>query len=649
MKSKFGKLLFLMLLMQNFMVVAQDYKLGKVTVDELKEKNHPGDTSARAAILHKKQDIYFQIDGEGYWQLVTETEVKIKIYKKEGYNLANVQEIYYDFGKGEKVTFSNAVTYNLVNGQVEKTKLKSDGEFKEKYSKYYSVKKITLPNVKEGTIIEYKVTKQSYNLTRLADYYFQFDIPVKYIDLRVTVPEYYVYNRVLMGYLNPKVSEEVLNSSVSNLKNYRTLLQLNDVPALKDEKYVNNINNYRSRIRFELSSRRTNTGSVEDFATDWPSVAKKIYEEDDFGKELQKTGYFEDEINAVIKGVTNRNEKIMKIFDYVKQRMNWNEYNSLFCDVGVKEAFKNKTGNAAEINLMLTAMLRYAGVEANPVILSTRSNGIAFLPSRTAFNYVVCGVEYDNRISMFDATSKYSMSNIMPARTLNWVGRVIRKNGTSDEIDLMVDVISKNSTNVFATLQTNGELNGKLREVNTEYAAYMYREDQGKYSKETVINNLERKYKGIEVDGLKVMNVEDLYQPIQVEYEFNHNNVVEIIGSKMYFSPFLFLNYTENPFTQEKREYPIDFLYPRQDKYTFTITIPEGYEIESLPKATNLSIIDDLGAFKFNCLGTGNKIQVSATFDLNQSTILPQYYVTLKDFFKRMLEVQNDKIVLKKT
>lgn len=649
MKSKFGKLLFLMLLMQNFMVVAQDYKLGKVTVDELKEKNHPGDTSARAAILHKKQDIYFQIDGEGYWQLVTETEVKIKIYKKEGYNLANVQEIYYDFGKGEKVTFSNAVTYNLVSGQVEKTKLKSDGEFKEKYSKYYSVKKITLPNVKEGTIIEYKVTKQSYNLTRLADYYFQFDIPVKYIDLRVTVPEYYVYNRVLMGYLNPKVSEEVLNSSVSNLKNYRTLLQLNDVPALKDEKYVNNINNYRSRIRFELSSRRTNTGSVEDFATDWPSVAKKIYEEDDFGKELQKTGYFEDEINAVIKGVTNRNEKIMKIFDYVKQRMNWNEYNSLFCDVGVKEAFKNKTGNAAEINLMLTAMLRYAGVEANPVILSTRSNGIAFLPSRTAFNYVVCGVEYDNRISMFDATSKYSMSNIMPARTLNWVGRVIRKNGTSDEIDLMVDVISKNSTNVFATLQTNGELNGKLREVNTEYAAYMYREDQGKYSKETVINNLERKYKGIEVDGLKVMNMEDLYQPIQVEYEFNHNNVVEIIGSKMYFSPFLFLNYTENPFTQEKREYPIDFLYPRQDKYTFTITIPEGYEIESLPKATNLSIIDDLGAFKFNCLGTGNKIQVSATFDLNQSTILPQYYVTLKDFFKRMLEVQNDKIVLKKT
>lgn len=649
MKSKFGKLLFLMLLMQNFMVVAQDYKLGKVTVDELKEKNHPKDTSARAAILHKKQNVFFQTDGQGYWQIVTETEVKIKIYKKEGYDLANIQEVYYDFGKGEKVSFTNVITYNLINNQIETTKLKSDGEFKENYNKYYSIKKISLPNVKEGSIIEYKITKQSYNLTELVDYYFQYDIPVNYIELKVTNPEFFVYNKMVTGYLQPTVNDQMLTLSSNNYKSYRTTLTLKDAPALKDERYVNNINNYRSRIHFELSSKRNKNGGIDDLSTDWPSVTKKIYEEDNFGKELQKMGYFEDEIDAVIKGVTNRNEKIMKIFNYVKQRMNWNEYNSLFCDVGVKEAFKNKTGNAAEINLMLTAMLRYAGVEANPVILSTRSNGIAFLPSRTAFNYVVCGVEYDNRISMFDATSKYSMSNIMPARTLNWVGRVIRKNGTSNEIDLMVDVISKNSTNVFATLQTNGELNGKLREVNTEYAAYMYREDQGKYSKETVINNLERKYKGIEVDGLKVMNVEDLYQPIQVEYEFNHNNVVEIIGSKMYFSPFLFLNYTENPFTQEKREYPIDFLYPRQDKYTFTITIPEGYEIESLPKATNLSIIDDLGAFKFNCLGTGNKIQVSATFDLNQSTILPQYYVTLKDFFKRMLEVQNDKIVLKKT
>lgn len=648
MKSKLLKGLLFAFMMQSSALFAQDYKLGKVTLDELKEKKHSKDSSARAAILHKKQDVYFQVDGEGYWQAVTETEVKIKIYKKEAYDLANVQEIYYDFGKGEKVTYSNAVTYNLVNGQIEKTKLKSDGEFKDKYSKYYSIKKIALPNVKEGSIIEYKITKYSYDLTRLVDYYFQFDVPVNNIELRVTYPEYYVYNKSLMGYLEPKLSEEVLNSSVNNAKNYRTIIRLNDVPAMKDEHFVNNINNYRSRIRFELSARRTNSGSVENFATDWPSVVKKIYDEDDFGKELTKTGYFEDDINKLLSGISNRNEKILKVFDYVKQRMNWNEYNGFTCDVGVKEAYKNKTGNTAEINLMLTAMLRYIGVEANPVLLSTRSNGIAFLPSRTAFNYVVCGVEFDNKISMLDATSKYSLPNILPIRTLNWNGRVIRKDGSSNEIDLMSDVLSKNSISVFATINELGEATGKIREVSHDYRAFLFRESNGRYNSQTNVSTLENKYKGIEIDDFSVLNLDELNKPIQKDYSYTHNNVVEIIGNQMYLSPFLFFNETENPFTQEKREYPVDFLFPQQDKYIFSITIPEGYTIESLPKSENLTLVDNICSFRFNCQGVGNKIQVTSSFDINQSIVSPQYYETLKDFYKRVVEIQNNKIVLKK-
>jgi hypothetical protein len=63
------------------------------------------------------------------------------------------------------------------------------------------------------------------------------------------------------------------------------------------------------------------------------------------------------------------------------------------CNEGVKKAYKDKTGNVAEINLMLTAMLRYAGLNANPVLVSTRSNGIAIFPNRTAFNYVIAAVE----------------------------------------------------------------------------------------------------------------------------------------------------------------------------------------------------------------------------------------------------------------
>ena len=82
-------------------------------------------------------------------------------------------------------------------------------------------------------------------------------------------------------------------------------------------------------------------------------------------------------------------------------------------------------------------MLRYAGLTANPVLVSTRSNGIAIFPNRTAFNYVIAAVETPNGNILLDASDKFSTPNVLPFRALNWYGRLIRKDGTSEEVDLM--------------------------------------------------------------------------------------------------------------------------------------------------------------------------------------------------------------------
>ena len=46
-----------------------------------------------------------------------------------------------------------------------------------------------------------------------------------------------------------------------------------------------------------------------------------------------------------------------------------------FTNKSVKDLLSSKTGNSAEINLFLAGMLNAAGIEAYPVITSTRSNG----------------------------------------------------------------------------------------------------------------------------------------------------------------------------------------------------------------------------------------------------------------------------------
>ena len=61
---------------------AQKYQLGEVTLAELQEKTHPTDASAPATILYSKGQSLISYNENSGFNLVTEVEMKIKIYKE---------------------------------------------------------------------------------------------------------------------------------------------------------------------------------------------------------------------------------------------------------------------------------------------------------------------------------------------------------------------------------------------------------------------------------------------------------------------------------------------------------------------------------------------------------------------------------------
>lgn len=627
---------------------AQKFDLGKVTTEEVSEKVHPKDTAAVAAYLFKDGRTYFEWDAEGNQIIVTEVKSKIKIYKKEGYHWANHSVAYYVGGSNkEKVSFSDAAVYNLENGKVVKSKMKSDGEFMEEVNPKWKVRKIKLPNVREGSVVEYTYVIRSPFILAFPTWEFQYKIPVNIVSYNVNMPSQYMYNISLRGGLSPKITKTT-GVGMSRTTESKTNYLLENVPALKDERYVNNIRNYTSLIEHELASARSANGTITNYAQTWEDVVKAIYDDTDFGQELNYKSYFEEDINAIIAKATSKEEKMNLIFDYVKNRMNWNENTAYSCEKGVKKAYKDKVGNTAEINLMLTAMLRYAGIGANPIILSTRSNGIAFFPSRTAFNYVICGVEIENGIIFLDATSKNTQPNILPSRALNWFGRIIRENKSSAEVSLDPKMLSKETVSIIATMDETGKITGKARDQYSEYNAYNFREISLGLSKDSYIEKLEKRYPGIEIDDYTTVNDKDLALPIIENFSFGHNALVENIGNKIYFSPLLHYTTKQNPFTQEIRQYPVDFTYPYQDRYLINITIPKGYVVESLPAPISMMMEENIGSFKYNILSSGDQIQLKVSFDMNYSNVSPEYYETLKNFYKGMIEKQNEKVVLKK-
>lgn len=651
---------------------AQEFKLGKVSIAELEEKEHPKDPSAAAAILFKKGDVRFVYSDAYGFEVVTTVKTRIKIYKKEGYDLVNQEVPYHlESSLNENVFFSDAYTYNLVGGKIEKTKLKSDGEFVEKINKYWGRKKITMPNVKEGSVIEFEYALKTRLKGSLRDWYFQSNIPVNYSEYITYIPEYYTYKSNQKGgaLIKTSVSKESKNivlkskertgggwgavqTSFSqdkiNFEETKTTYLAKDLPAMKEEAYVNNIDNYTSSISYELSEVNFPNSSPEYYSTDWASVVKTIYDYDDFGPELNKTGYFEQDITALLSGKNTQNEKIAAIFDYVKTTVKWNNYKGYSCNDGVKKAYKDKTGNTAEINLMLTAMLRYAGLNANPVLVSTRDNGIAFFPNRTAFNYVIAAVETPEGMILLDATEKYSEPNILPLRDLNWFGRLIRKDGSSIEVDLMPKILSREAANLNIVLKSDGSAEGKLRKQFTNHEALGFRKEHLATNSDTYLEKLENYYNGIEISDYVRENDLDLSKPIVETFAFKDTKDIEVINDKIYISPMLYLASKENPFKQETREYPIDFGYPKQEKYNININIPEGFAVESMPQPMNIASGENVGAFKYMIATTNNSIQVVITKDINTAIVPADFYPVLKDFYQQMTDKQNEKIILKK-
>ncbi len=616
--------------------VSQNFELGKVTISELQEKRHPKDTTANAAILFKTGSVYF----EGL-TTITRVKTKIKIYKKEGLEWANEEILHYI--NGETVFFSNAMTYNLVDGKIEKTKLKKDGEFDQNINKYFGQKKIVMPNVREGAIVEYEYIIRSGNFGSLRDWYFQYSIPVNYSEYKVKIPYFLTFNKRTKGFVYPKISSEPTYDRETS-----EVYKLDNVPSMKEESYVNNINNYRAGVSYELALVNLPGYVYKSFSTDWNAVTKTIYEDSDFGSELNKTSYFEEDLKPVLQGLNTNEDKIAAIFNFVKSTVKWNNYTGYSCNDGVKKAYKEKTGNVAEINLMLTAMLRFAGLNANPVLLSTRDNGIALFPSRAAFNHVIAAVETPEGNILLDATEKYSGVNVLPLRDSNWIGRLIRKDGTSEEVDLMSKKLSNDIVTMNYSVDSKGLVSGKLRRQLTDHNALEYRQNVENVKEETYLEKLENEKDKIEIKDYLRANEKDIKLPVSETFSYTGNNLTEVIGGKMYINPMLFYARHENPFKQEVREYPVDFGFPYMDKYVINIQIPEGYKIESLPASAIFSMQDDLGMFKFMTSSSGNTINVVVIHQINTPIISSEYYEMLKEFYQKEVDKQNEKIVLVK-
>lgn len=631
-------------------------KFGEVTAADFQVKPVPNDTTAEAVVLYESVNTRYEYRNEKLTR-VAFFYSRVRINKKSGYDYATVHIPL--TGKGGDVEYASSiegVTYTLQNGQVMKQKMDKAAVANEKVSDGMWIQKLTLPGVQEGCIVEYRYTLYSPNRETPPSWRFQQEIPVVWSDYKVTISNYFHFRGVMTGYLPLAISKSTpvsmglipgLNEEGATLFHYA----IANAPAFKNEPYITTPADYLARIEFELAKIEIPGYATETYSLNWADMDRNLLKRESFSGQYQKAPYLRDVADAIKAKypATDTLGRATAAYNHVRNTMTWNEQGNMESD-RLKKVLELKKGDAADLNFMLIGLLRDLGINANPLILSTRDHGRIneTYGLLRQFNYVVAHLMVGGKDMLLDATDRFVKPGMLPERALNGIGRLVLPEEKSRFVSLMPierDVEAKTCTFV---LSEDGDVKGTLQHSYGGYGAVDARTSYKARSEEKFVEDVKRKKPSWQVEKAEFSNVNKLDASLTVLYTLSVGDVAQVAGDRIYLHPMMTEGQTDNPFKQPERQFPVDFATPFDESFAATYTLPEGYTADELPKPLLLSLPENGGRFVYQVQQSGRQLTVMSRITVRKPIFTAEEYMFLKEFYDKILLKHGEQIVLVK-
>ena len=599
-------------------------KYGKVTKEELLMKTYELDTAAQAVVLYE----YAEFIPERFMFF---QQIRVKVLKKNATDIASM------VFEGRVKANLKGCTYNLENGEIVKTKLKSESIFEEQVIADYYQTRVAMPNVKEGSVFEIEIEQESIP----SSFEIQRSIPVVYgavvfprhQDINIRIKE--------IGYLGYAFKGD-------------NVWIVKDMPAFKSEPYIISENDYRVRLEFELISymfTTTNNIIQDSFATSWENVAEKLEDSKFLGAKIKELSLYINDLADSIKAKSkNDDEKLKNAYDAIR-RIHWNKQPSCYVSQDLKKTFQQREGNTADINLNLIVLLKKLDFKSYPVALSTRSNGklSKFAPSLSKINYVIAAVDLPNGTKYLDASDEFVPLGMIPDRLYGCVGLPLIDEKHKNTI--VIEPTQKDKKVTFSNLKidSTGNINGKIAINRVEYNAVDFKNMlKGKPDQDTYIRELESDNAGWIISNYKFNNLNDPYSDFTSEYDVSYSTSIGM-NDLLVFNPMVFVKMNNNPFKSDKRNLPINYYEPIEYSSIVNIDIPKNYTISEMPKNVELVNPDKSVKFSYSIAKADNKIQIKAKFNVMKVKFEAMEYSSLRSLYEMMLQKLNESIILKKS
>lgn len=608
------------------------------------------------------------IGAKDHFQVVFERTARLRINRKAGYDWATVHvPLYTKDNSSERLTNLKGFTHNFQNSKISQVKLNPDPLFREKVDKNHVQVSFTMPDVREGSIVEFSYTITSDFVFNLQEWQFEHSIPARWSEYRVTIPQFYRYKTVTRGYLPFAVQESktVPYSTAYNMSSENHMapsqdalltgvaLQLRwvmkNVPAFRSEPFMTTAYDYMRSVHFELAGSDFTGKDYHDLTGNWETLWKTLREDEEFGRALAAPGALSAEAKALQLKYPAPAARAAAVLALVQRTVRYNGQQRVFASQPLRRTVEKRLGNSADVNLLLVQTLREAGLPATPLLLSTRDHGRVqtTMPIITQFNYVAAHLVLpDNPNVLLDATEPQLPVGFLPERCLNGEGCLADAEGRW----LPLKPVATHLEFQTAKLQLNpqGTLEGSTRLEYAGYAGVAARRTIRESSTGDYLGHIRQRWMDWQPTALQLQSVDSVHRPVAVELALSLPN--DNPDATLVYLPLLkVLNATAHPFQSEQRVYPVDLGMPREYLGIVTLTLPPNFAVQELPANVALALPNGGGRFLYNISQpTPETVQVTTRLQLAKPSYPPEEYAGLREIHQRAAAKYAEMLVLRK-
>lgn len=629
-------------------------KFGNISRAELEMTSCEFEPDAVAMYLYHSSEVYYFENRTAdirwlydihslYNTTIQEVKVRIKLFSDKAGAYSNIR-IKYDTDEEEMVDNIEGSTYNLVNGKQVETPLRKESIFTEDGIDGEKTKIFAMPEIKKGSVIEYRYTLKRFYKTVLPSWQFQHQIPIAISRHSILVPQQF---QIKTRFLTTEPIDKKINEGSGSTEYMYTMRNLQ---GLKKEEYMSSFYDYLQSIYFTMTQFTTESKHNLYIGNSWEDVVKTIksgYLAPYFYEQINQTIPVDNAYTEKVSSIKTDREKMIFIYKYVRDYMTWNLKTSFLTRHGIRRAWNKRSGSNGEINMILISLLKHEGLDVEPILGSTHPNGSInqFFPTFYQFNTVITMVKAGNETFFLDASSKKQPFSFISPEIFNTTGLLI-KSKSFEWVNISTENFeSKNSVSMMGEINEQGMLSGDLQINSTNYAR-LKQEQQWSQGKEKYTEAFSHNKNGLTLNNLEVENSKEDSLPFIQIMKFSQK--LQTTESYSFFNLNFLPDFDENPFLSDNRYTDIDFDSKQKYMLRGSITLPALYKIESIPPDLAL-IMPDTSIEAHRMIHEDNGVlsfKIEITF--HKSNFPQDEYPVLKDYYKKLYAMLNDKILLKK-